>query len=548
MEPFKGPTAWRLTRCMRCGCEAHYRFVYTLDKNALGEDTCRACYWRTWAAQNRQSLAGHIDPNPDTDIEGMRVFAEKHDFEYLGPLTTPSLRDDPHRVQCLYCGRISAARPADMGWGCSCQVNPRRSRMTKQIAPVLLRDSGSLAAEWWDHKRNPAEFWGVATDRTRRKAWWCCPMCGITFQARVSDMFGMPDCPTCSEQERVARTDQYRRINASLASAHPALMAAWADHADPETVVLAEYKMRLFRCEHGHELMANPAKYLATGCPVCRSHETRVANAKMREAAFADGREVMGITLSPELIEQWHPARNGSLRPDGLSPGSRRTVWWQDPRCGHEWQASPADRDRRQRLRCPVCRTILDSLAHHYPGIAAEWSPDNPTTAWHVRPTGNLMFTPEWVCANDPAHIWAIAASVRVNGSDCPMCRESGKSRVELLYFAALRDALGGAFSGLAMRSPIFKRRSVWVPDVTVNLDDGRKLLIEYDGAYWHAEKADVDFEKSCDLLAAGALVVRLRESPLPSLELDDPKYLELSVFSTMPEPKRIVAAIQEWL
>ncbi|WP_199823290.1 hypothetical protein [Streptomyces sp. NRRL WC-3742] len=46
MEPFAKPTAWRLTRCLTCGCEAHYRFEYTVSKNAEDEATCRACYWR----------------------------------------------------------------------------------------------------------------------------------------------------------------------------------------------------------------------------------------------------------------------------------------------------------------------------------------------------------------------------------------------------------------------------------------------------------------------------------------------------------------------
>jgi hypothetical protein len=119
---------------------------------------------------------------------------------------------------------------------------------------------------------------------------------------------------------------------------------------------------------------------------------------------------------------------------------------------------------------------------------------------------------------------------------------------VELRHFDALRSAFGEAFSGLAMRSEAFARRSVWVPDVTVQLDGGRTLLVEYDGSYWHADKADVDLDKSRDLLAAGALVVRLREWPLPSLGLDSRDYLELLVSSTAPDPDAAVSAIREWL
>jgi hypothetical protein len=119
---------------------------------------------------------------------------------------------------------------------------------------------------------------------------------------------------------------------------------------------------------------------------------------------------------------------------------------------------------------------------------------------------------------------------------------------VELRYFDALRAAFGEAFSGLAMRSDAFARRSVWVPDVTVQFDRGRALLVEYDGNYWHAGKAEVDLDKSRDLLAAGALVVRLRERPLPSLGLNSDNYLELPVSSTAPDPDSVVSAIREWL
>src|SRR4051794_40512161 len=59
LEPFKGPTKWRLTKCLACGCEAHYRFEYTLDQNALGVPTCRACYWRSWAGAQRTMMEGY---------------------------------------------------------------------------------------------------------------------------------------------------------------------------------------------------------------------------------------------------------------------------------------------------------------------------------------------------------------------------------------------------------------------------------------------------------------------------------------------------------
>lgn len=55
LESFTHPDDWRLTECETCGCVAHYRFNYTLDKLTEGEATCRACFWREWARHVRES-------------------------------------------------------------------------------------------------------------------------------------------------------------------------------------------------------------------------------------------------------------------------------------------------------------------------------------------------------------------------------------------------------------------------------------------------------------------------------------------------------------
>lgn len=58
------------------------------------------------------------------------------------------------------------------------------------------------------------------------------------------------------------------------------------------------------------------------------------------------------------------------------------------------------------------------------------------------------------------------------------------------------------------------------------------KLVVEYDGAYWHKKRKKADTRKTKVLLKAGYTVVRVREKvdkyPLPELLVADPKYLEL--------------------
>ncbi|MGW0042215.1 exonuclease domain-containing protein [Rhodococcus sp. NPDC003348] len=118
LEPFTRPDDWQLTECLTCTVQAHYRFVYTLDKNKYGEATCRACYWRQWAAESGRAQGPWAREEP-VPYEKAKAHAEEHGFEYLGPLTAPSLPDDPHRTRCRRCGRISAERLGDISFGCS---------------------------------------------------------------------------------------------------------------------------------------------------------------------------------------------------------------------------------------------------------------------------------------------------------------------------------------------------------------------------------------------------------------------------------------------
>ena len=44
-------------------------------------------------------------------------------------------------------------------------------------------------------------------------------------------------------------------------------------------------------------------------------------------------------TKHPNLAEEWHPDRNGDLKPTDFTPGSDEKVWWLCEK-GHEWEAT----------------------------------------------------------------------------------------------------------------------------------------------------------------------------------------------------------------
>lgn len=538
VEPFTGPKDWRLTTCLECGVQAHYRFIYTLEKNAVGEKTCRACYWTEWAKSAR-GMSGDAGPSRTYSREEILAHLDKNGYDFIA--TTVEINDgnDPIIARCRSCGRISAERMGDIGWGCSCSRNTRSVYPTDTgTGRVLLAESGCAALDWWDSELNDEKTFRTVTVRATRKCRWRCPDCGHRFKAQVNEMTSLrPSCPKCSAARRAEWEEEYERWKVTPVADVPELAAAWADDDDPHDVMVADPDLRRFRCPAGHHPRVASLRFLEWGCPNCRAAETR----KTQQNWLAD-------TL-PEIASQWHPTLNGKLTPHNVVWDSKHKVWWRAACCGHEWPATPRDRDKYDRLRCPKCRTILGSLAWKDPALAAEWSPANPLSAWHVRPHADLPFLPEWICATNPAHVWQSSLSGRSNGAECRECQVVGKSKVELAHFAAAKEIFTGVRSGAILRAEAFTIRRSWEADIIADVDGGT-LVIEYDGAHWHASAAQVliDERKNADFLAAGYLVVRLREDDLPSLSAGHPHYREIRVYSAAPQPQAVMVEIRKWL
>lgn len=567
-EPFTTPRTWWLTTCRVCGVAAHYLLDYIVGNNAAGIATCRACHWKQWVDMSRSAswkefdrlmldllrryspediLRAHPEPQVrefiDTKwwpIERITAFLDERNLDLTDPLGEVHDDHDPVLTQCRTCGRRTAARIVDLGTGCSCTSNPRSSNPSSpRPGRVQLAESDSQAVQWWDHENNERSLFETVTVLARRTCNWQCPDCGFQFVEKVRVMTDRPQCPDCEARRQAAREVDYEKLKRTPIADVPELAAAWSDDNDDDprlVMVEGSRKMYQFRCANGHKPRSTPGRFLTSGCSHCRGAKTATQTKSVAE-------------LQPELAALWHPTRNGRHTPENVVWHSEREIWWKSDCCSHEWPESVRSRDGGQRLRCPSCRTILGSLAWRDPGLAAEWSPANPVTAWHVRPHASLPFMPQWICSTNPEHVWNAPVSGRSNGAECPDCRQAGKSRVELDHHAAAIEMFGKARSGITIQDEAFTARGSWTADITVECQ-GRTVVIEYDGAYWHRADAKVlvDQRKSEDLLAAGYAVVRLREDDLPSLGIEHPRYREIRVHSTASRPRKVMDDIYEWV
>jgi Probable Zinc-ribbon domain len=310
----------------------------------------------------------------------------------------------------------------------------------------------------------------------------------------------------------------------------PELLAAYRGHEDPTTVMVMGWGGAKFECPSGHQPKINPHTFMAYGCPHCKA---------------ANGKKFFADHASAELLAQWHPTN--TLKPDKVALESTRAIWWRSACCGHEWEESPRNRQKYGLILCPRCGTKQQSLAVQLPDLAAEWSPRNEKTPWHYLPFASVVA--EWVCSENPRHVWTAPLASRSGGSGCPECAVAGKSKVELDHLEAALGMFGNARSGQRLRSKQFVGGNSWVVDILVDVD-GLPLIIEYDGVYWHTgtDKTERDVRKSSDLLQAGFVLVRLREKGLRPLPIHSPQYLELLVHPDAPRPTATMHAINDWL
>ncbi len=163
-------------------------------------------------------------------------------------------------------------------------------------------------------------------------------------------------------------------------------------------------------CAKGHQWQAIVnSRSQGRGCPYCAGHKVSVDNCLH--------------TINPNLARQWNPAKNGSLTPKDVTPGSNKKVWWICKK-GHAWQATISNRNRAR--GCPYCagRAVCEDncLETVNPSLAAEWHPvrNGRQTPRDVTPGSSRRVW--WQC--ERGHEWEAIINSRNQGfGRCPYCR-----------------------------------------------------------------------------------------------------------------------------
>jgi len=126
----------------------------------------------------------------------------------------------------------------------------------------------------------------------------------------------------------------------------------------------------------------------------------------------------------PHLIKEWHPLKNEGLKPEEVSKGSHKKVWWlckKGKLSVHEWQAQIYSRANGS--GCPFCngkKVCNDNcLANTNPEVAEEW---HPVKNGELTPDDVVQGSDKkvwWLCKE--GHEWEVQIKERKKYG-CPFC------------------------------------------------------------------------------------------------------------------------------
>ena len=275
--------------------------------------------------------------------------------------------------------------------------------------------------EEWDYEKNGKFKPNMFLRGSKHRAWWKCGK-GHEWRASIlSRACAGLGCPFCSGKRVL------RGFN-DLRTTHPKLADEWNYEKNgdltPDMISKGSEKEVWWKCSKGHEWKTRIQKRACSGhgCPYCTNQLVIKGENDLE-------------TIKPDFIEEWNYEKNGNLKPDMISKGSNKKVWWKCSK-GHEWLASTYDRFKGN--GCPYCSNHrllkgYNDLATTHPELAKEWNYEKngkitPDSVFGI--SGKKVW---WKCRN--GHEWQAYISNRSRGNNCPYCVENNivKGNPELL-------------------------------------------------------------------------------------------------------------------
>jgi len=128
--------------------------------------------------------------------------------------------------------------------------------------------------------------------------------------------------------------------------------------------------------------------------------------------------------VNPSLALEWHPSKNGPLKPENFTQSAKPKVWWICEK-GHEWQANIYSRNIGGHT-CPYCSGRKASsetcMAATHPKLAEMFHPtkNGKITPFNIKAgTGKKLW---WQCLENHEHEWQRSGDRMKQPRKSPYC------------------------------------------------------------------------------------------------------------------------------
>ncbi len=254
-----------------------------------------------------------------------------------------------------------------------------------------------------------------------------------------------------------------------------------------------------------------------TKCGMEWKMSTNKMNKRKEECLYCSHKKVSKFynlqTEAPILVKEWNYERN-TKKPIQYLPTSKEKVWWKCKN-GHEWEGGIYDRikavDRNIKLGRPICPycnhekvSSTYNLVTEFPDIAKQWN---------YKMNGSLIpqnVTPKsqqkvwWTCEYDPTHVWQSRISNRtILHRGCSICARRVKTSLPervLYYYLKL------CFNDCEIQKRMLDK---YILDIFI---PSHKIIIEYDGWYYHSDEKSKKREKKKDRKLNEFDIIRIKE------------------------------------
>lgn len=385
-----------------------------------------------------------------------------------------------------------------------------------------LQSLAPIVASYFDSEKNGIPASEVLAT-SHKKYWWRCQNGPdhIWRDSPLSVASKNEPCPCCPPRmKQVSVTNSLRWWCSQNSERGQRLLMEWDVDENtaltPDDIIYTNQRKKiLWKCPEAFDHVWEKSVYErtvdGTDCPFCNHRRPSSTNNLLDKY--------------PEVARLLHPTLNKEVDISTIAPNSHVKLWWKCPNGDdHVWQSTP--NSMKGQPQCGFCNgkrvSVTNSLATRFPEIAQEFDLERNTPLTPKDVTFGSGKKYWWRCVTNSDHSWSATASSRTGKlkTGCPECIIAPRSRREI----SLAHEIGSFFEINQLDHRVRESEKTFDCDIILR---NERVIVEYDGSYWHKHKQEVDTAKTQSLVNAGWKVIRVREEPLSPIQSHDVLCLE---------------------